>query len=39
MLENMDFNRFDKIEAKFSICFDYMIDKSHKQTMVFYEFP
>lgn len=39
MLENMDFNRFDKIEAKFSICFDYVIDKSYKQTMVFYEFP
>lgn len=39
MLENLDFNRFDKIEAKFSICFDYVIDKSYKQTMVFYEFP
>lgn len=39
MLENLDFNRFDKIEENFSICFDYVIDKSYKQTMVFYEFP
>ena len=39
MLENLDFHLFDKIEAKFSVCFDYIIDKSYKQTMVFYEFP